>query len=139
VVVSLLGLLLIGLSFTTGLGIGAALIASFVVTSSLALLPAVLDMVQERVNITRRAGMAGAVLMALGLLALGLGQGPVFLGVGAALAIVILLAAYLPFVCPPSPLPLVSTPRWPEPLQPTSTSPASWAAEPCCASVWFCY
>jgi len=98
VVVSLLGLLLIGLSFITGLGIGAALTVSIVVTSSVTLLPAVLGLVQERVNITRRAGMAGAVLMALGLLALGLGQGPLFLGVGAALTIVILLAAYLPFV-----------------------------------------
>ena len=73
-VVSLLGLLLIGLSFTTGLGIGAALIASFVVTSSLTLLPAVLDMVK----------VARAT------------------------------AANIDFT-------------------------ASWAAEPCCASVWFCY
>lgn len=98
VVVSLLGLLLIGLAFIAGLGVGAALTVAVVVMSSVTLLPAMLGIVQERVNITRRAGMAGAVLIALGLLALGLGQGPFFLGIAAALTVVILLAAYLPFV-----------------------------------------
>jgi len=98
VVVSLLGLLLIGLSFVSGMGIGAALTVTVVMASSITLLPAALGLVQERVNITRRAGMAGAVLMAIGLLALGLGQGPILLAIGLGLTIVILLAAYLPFV-----------------------------------------
>lgn len=98
VVVSLLGLLLIGLSFIAGLGVGAALTVAVVVASSITLLPAALGLVQERVNITRRAGMAGALLIGFGLLVLGLGQGPFFLGIAAALTIVILLAAYLPFI-----------------------------------------
>ena len=98
VVVSLLGLLLIGLAFITGLGVGAALTVSIVVMSSVTLLPAMLGIVQERVNITRRAGMAGAVLIALGLLFLGLGLGPVPLAMAAGLTVIILLAAHLPFV-----------------------------------------
>ena len=99
VVVSLLGLLLIGLAFITGLGVGAALTVSIVVMSSVTLLPAMLGIVQERVNITRRAGMAGAVLIALGLLFLGLGLGPVPLAMAAGLTVIILLAG-VPAICP---------------------------------------
>jgi len=74
VVVSLLGLLLIGLSFTTGLGIGAALIASFVVTSSLTLLPAVLDMVKvaraTAANIDFTSFLGGRTLLCFGVVLL---------------------------------------------------------------------
>lgn len=98
VVVSLLGLLLIGLSFITGLGIGAAMTVAIVVLASVTLLPAALGLVRERINITRRAGMIGAALISLGLLALGLGQGPLLLAAALGLTVIVLLAAYLPFV-----------------------------------------
>jgi len=74
VVVSLLGLLLIGLSFTTGLGIGAALIASIVVTSSHTLLPAVLGLVKvaraTAASIDFTSFLGGRILLCFGVVLL---------------------------------------------------------------------
>jgi RND superfamily putative drug exporter len=76
VVVSLLGLLLIGLSFITGLGIAAASTVAVVMAASITLLPAALGVVQDRVNLTRYRGMLAATMIAFALLALGLGFNP---------------------------------------------------------------
>ncbi len=76
VVVSLLGLLLIGLAFITGLGIAAASTVAVVMIASVTLLPAALGLVQGRVELTRYRGMAAATLVAFALLGLGLGLDP---------------------------------------------------------------
>ncbi len=92
VVVSLLGLLLIGLGFITGLGIGAATTVAIVMASSITLLPAALGIVRERVNLTRYRGMAASVLISLALLMLGLGLDPLLTSlplVGLAIAVMV--------------------------------------------------
>ncbi|HWL45059.1 MAG TPA: MMPL family transporter [Ilumatobacter sp.] len=72
VVVSLLGLLLIGLSFVAGLGVAAALTVSVTIAATLTLLPALLGFAQLRVELTRWRGLIAAGLIAVSLLGVGL-------------------------------------------------------------------
>ena len=98
VVISLLGLLLIGLSFVQGLGIGASLTVLVTMVASVTLIPALLGFVQHRVEVTRVRGLVAACLVALALLSIGIGLAaiaPVF----AVLAIVVLIAGrWVPFL-----------------------------------------
>ncbi len=98
VVVSLLGLLLVGLPFISGLGYGAAITVAVVMAASVTLLPAALGLVREKVNLTRYRGIIASAFVALALLGLGLSIQP-FL-VGLPLALVIAIAGYLPFAGP---------------------------------------
>lgn len=98
VVVSLLGLLLIGLDFISGLGYAAAATVLIVMLTSITLLPAALGLVRERVNVTRWRGMIAATLVAVALLGLGLSIQPFLLALP--LAIVVAVAGYLPFAGP---------------------------------------
>ena len=98
VVVSLLGLLLIGLDFISGLGYAAAATVLIVMLTSITLLPAALGLVRERVNVTRWRGMIAATLVAVALLGLGLSIQPLLLALP--LAIVVAVAGYLPFAGP---------------------------------------
>jgi RND superfamily putative drug exporter len=98
VVVSLLGLLLVGLPFISGLGYGAAITVAVVMMASVTLLPASLGLVRERMNITRWRGIIASGFVSLALLGLGLSIQP-FL-VGLPLAVVIAIAGYLPFAGP---------------------------------------
>ncbi len=101
VVVSLLGLLLIGLGFITGLGIGASLTVAVVMATSITLLPASLGIVQRRVNLTRYRGLAASVLISLALLCVGLGFDPATTALPLfGLAIVTLITGSLPFNSP---------------------------------------
>ena len=72
VVVSLLGLLLIGLEFIAGLGIGAAVTVLATMIASTTLLPALLGFAKLRVEITRWRGLVAAGLLAPALLVIGL-------------------------------------------------------------------
>lgn len=76
VVVSLLGLLLIGLDFVSGLGISSALVVIAVMVACLTLLPALIGLMQHRIETTLVRGVAGSAMVAVALLALGLGLGP---------------------------------------------------------------
>lgn len=98
VVVSLLGLLLVGLPFITGLGYGAAITVAVVMAASVTLLPAALGLVRESVNVTRYRGMISAGLVAVALLGLGLSIQPFLIGLP--LALVVAVAGYLPFAGP---------------------------------------
>lgn len=101
VVVSLLGLLLIGLGFITGLGIGASLTVAVVMCTSITLLPASLGIVQRRVNLTRYRGLGASVLISLALLCVGLGLNPATTALPLfVLAIITLIAGSLPFDSP---------------------------------------
>ncbi len=101
VVVSLLGLLLIGLGFITGLGIGASATVAIVMATSITLLPAALGIVRERVNLTRYRGMIAAVLISFALLAIGLGLNPATVAAPlAGLAILTLIIGSLPVSSP---------------------------------------
>jgi len=98
VVVSLLGLLLIGLDFIAGLGIAAATTVAVVMAASVTLLPAALGIVGDRMSITRYRGIIAAGLISVALLGLGLAISP-FL-VGLPLAVIVLVIGYLPFAGP---------------------------------------
>ncbi|MEL6985745.1 MAG: MMPL family transporter, partial [Actinomycetota bacterium] len=91
VVVSLLGMLLIGLAFISGLGIGAATTVAITMVASITLLPALLGLVKDRVEISRVRGIVAAGLVSLGLFLVGIGFAPLggmaFLAAGAALII----------------------------------------------------
>ncbi len=72
VVISLLGMLLMGISFVQGLGIGAATVVAVTMVASLTLLPALLGFAGTRVDRSRWRGLIAAGMVALALLALGL-------------------------------------------------------------------
>ncbi len=74
VVLSLLGMVLIGLAFISGLGIGAASTVAITMIASVTLLPALLGMIGDRVELTRVRGLVAAGFVSLGLLSLGLGS-----------------------------------------------------------------
>ncbi len=96
VVLSLLGMLLIGLPFISGLGIGAASTVAITMLASITLLPALLGMVKERVEISRVRGLIAAGLVSIGLFLVGIGFAPLggiaFLAAAAAL----LIGTFLP-------------------------------------------
>ena len=73
VVVSLLGMLLMGLRFVSGLGIGAAVTVGLTMISSVTLLPALLGFAQERVEVTRWRGLIMAGFASMSILGLGIG------------------------------------------------------------------
>jgi RND superfamily putative drug exporter len=103
VVVSLLGMLLIGLSFISGLGIGAAATVTVTMAASVTLLPALLGMVGQRVELTRVRGLVAAGLVSLGLLSAGLGASlPASIGFAAAGGVLI-LGSFVPFLRQPVP------------------------------------
>jgi RND superfamily putative drug exporter len=92
VVISLLGMLLMGVSFVQGLGIGAATIVAVTMVASVTLLPALLGFAGDRVERTRWRGLVAAGLVAVGLVGLGLRVQPLL--VGFPLAVVVLLAGF---------------------------------------------
>lgn len=71
VVVSLLGMLLIGLEFISGLGIGAATTVAVTMIASITLLPALLSFAGDRIEVTRWRGIIAAGFVALTLFGVG--------------------------------------------------------------------
>ena len=72
VVISLLGMLLMGIGFVGGLGITASLTVAFTVIASLTLLPALLGFAGEKIERTKWRGLVAAGFVAIGLA----GRGP---------------------------------------------------------------
>ncbi len=93
VVISLLGMLLMGLPFITGLAVAAALTVAATMIASVTLLPALVGLVRDRIEVTRWRGLVAAGLVAVALLGLGLGFPPLLLGVP--LAVLVLLAGFV--------------------------------------------
>ena len=89
VVISLLGMLIIGLPFISGLGIGAAVTVTVTMLASVTLLPALLGLFASRLELTRWRGLIAAGLVAVALLGIGLGQPALVLALP--LAVVVLL------------------------------------------------
>lgn len=90
VVISLLGMLLMGVSFVQGLGVGAATVVAVTMLASLTLLPAFLGFAGHRVETTRWRGLIAAGLIAVALLGAGLKVQPLL--VAFPLAVVVLAA-----------------------------------------------
>ncbi|HEV2071738.1 MAG TPA: MMPL family transporter, partial [Acidimicrobiales bacterium] len=93
VVVSLLGLLLIGIGWVAGLGIGVAVTVLATMITSILLLPALLGFAQERVEITRWRGLIAAGFVAVALFGVGVGF-PAVSAVGAGLAALTMLLSF---------------------------------------------
>jgi RND superfamily putative drug exporter len=92
VVISLMGMLIMQLSFVSGLAIGAAVVVAMTMIASLTLLPALLGFAGSRVELTRWRGLIAAGLVALALIGIGLGI-PALSLVTLPLAIIVLLAS----------------------------------------------
>ena len=92
VVVSLLGMLLMGLAFVSGMGIGAATTVTVTMAASMTLLPALLGFAQHRVEVTRWRGIIAAGFVAAALFGAGLGVQALLVGVP--LALVTLVAGF---------------------------------------------
>jgi RND superfamily putative drug exporter len=93
VVISLMGMLIMQLSFVSGLAIGAAVVVAMTLIASLTLLPALLGFAGERIEVTRRRGLIIAALVALALIGAGLGV-PGLALVTLPVAVVVLLASF---------------------------------------------
>ena len=93
VVISLLGMLIIGIRLVSGVGIGASVTVLLTMISSITLLPALLGLAQERVETTRWRGLITAGFVAVALFGAGTGLAPLAAG-GAILAALTLLASF---------------------------------------------
>jgi len=92
VVISLMGMLIMGVSFVTGLAIGAASVVAVTIVASVTLLPALLGFAGERVELTRWRGLIAAGLAALALVGAGLNFTPLLLAFP--VAVVVLIAGF---------------------------------------------
>jgi RND superfamily putative drug exporter len=95
VVISLLGMLLMGVSFVSGLGLGAATMVLVTMVGSLTLLPALLSYAGERVEVTRWRGLISAGFVAAALLSVGLNAAPIVTIVAVVIAVAVLAFSLL--------------------------------------------
>ena len=123
VVVSLMGMLLIGLPFVSGIGIGAAVTVLITLIAALTLLPALVSFAGDRIEFTRWRGLVAAGLAAAALLAVGLGAAPIAAIPAIAMIGVLVAGKYIPFLNhevmhrPPKPLRETFAYRWSRALQ----------------------
>lgn len=89
VVVSLLGLMVIGLPFVTGIGVAASVTVLVTLISSLTLMPALVGFAGDRLEVTRRRGIIAAALVAIALFGVGFGFSPLIFGLPLAIAVLI--------------------------------------------------
>ncbi len=89
VVVSLLGMVLMGITFVTGLAVAASTTVLVTMVASVTLLPALIGLADDRINVTRWRGLLASVFVAIGMVGVALDVMP--LRVGFALAALILI------------------------------------------------
>ncbi len=94
VVVSLLGMLFIGIPFVTGFGIAAASTVAVVMVGSVTLLPSLIALLGDRMTVTRVRGMVAAALLSAALFGYGAGIEPLAGGAAPA-AVIVLLAGFV--------------------------------------------
>lgn len=93
VIISLLGMLLMGIGFVNGLALGSATVVAVTLVSSLTLLPALLGFAGERIEVSRWRGIVAAGFVVVALIGLGLKVQPLL--VGFPLAVVVLIAGFV--------------------------------------------
>jgi RND superfamily putative drug exporter len=93
VVISLLGMLLMGIPLVAGVGLGASVTVLLTMISSLTLLPALLALARERIEVTRWRGLIGVGFVAAAMLGAGIGFPPLAAG-GVILAAATLLVSF---------------------------------------------
>jgi RND superfamily putative drug exporter len=89
VVIALLGLIIMQMSFVTGLAVGAATVVAVTMVASLTLLPALLGFAGRRVELTRWRGLVAAGLLALAMVGVALGFPPLTIGIPIAVAVLL--------------------------------------------------
>jgi len=92
VVVSLLGMLLMGITFVTGLAIAASTTVLITMIASVTLVPALIGLAGDRIQVTHRSGLLASALVALAMVGIALDI-PV-LRVGIVLAIIVVIAGH---------------------------------------------
>ncbi|MEP7047750.1 MAG: MMPL family transporter [Ilumatobacteraceae bacterium] len=98
VMISLLGLMAMGLAFVNGLAISGAAAVLVMMIAALTLLPALLGFVGTKIdNTSRAAGMAVGVFVGIALVGVFAKKLGPAVGIAALLAILIMVAGYLPF------------------------------------------
>ncbi|CAN5810443.1 MMPL family transporter [soil metagenome] len=104
VIISVLGMLVMGLEFIQGIGIGCAIAVVFTLLASITLLPALLGLAGSRLEVTRRRGLIAAGLVALGMVSLGFGAPtPVAFSLFLLGILVVLVGLFLPVLKVPLP------------------------------------
>jgi RND superfamily putative drug exporter len=93
VVISILGMVVMGLSFVTGLAVAIATVVALTMVASVTLLPALLGFAGSNIELTRRRGLVAAAFVALGLVGAGL-KVPV-LAIGFVIAFLLVLPGLL--------------------------------------------
>ena len=93
VVVSLLGMLFIGIPFVSGFGVAAASAVLVVMVGSITLLPSLITLLGDRMTVTRVRGMVAAVLFSVALFGFGAGIEPLAGALPA--AVIVLLAGFV--------------------------------------------
>ncbi|HUQ39742.1 MAG TPA: MMPL family transporter [Acidimicrobiales bacterium] len=93
VVISLLGMLLMGIGFVGGLGLTASLTVAVTIMASITFLPALLGFAGDNIERTKWRGLVAAGFVALALVGAGLGA-PALIAAGAALAVVTIVAGF---------------------------------------------
>jgi putative drug exporter of the RND superfamily len=94
VVISLLGMILMGISFVTGLAISASTTVLLTVVASLTLLPALLGFAGDNVERTRWRGLVAAGVVAVAMAAAGLSGNPALVGVALPFVAVVIVASF---------------------------------------------
>ena len=94
VVISVLGMVLMGLNFVSGLAYGAAMTVATTMAASVTLLPALLGFARARIEITRYRGLAAAIGAAVALFGLG-ARVPALGLVGAGAAVLVILLSFV--------------------------------------------
>jgi RND superfamily putative drug exporter len=93
VVVSILGMVLMGLSFVTGMAVAIATVVAATMVASLTLLPALIGFARQRVEVTRWRGLIAAGAVAVALIGVGLKFAPLIFA-GVLLAVVVIVASF---------------------------------------------
>jgi RND superfamily putative drug exporter len=114
VVISLLGMVVMGLGFIRGMGIGAAIAVLFTLPASITLLPALIALAGDRLERSRWRGIVASGIVALSLIGVGLKVDAAVIGFPIAI-VVIAVGGFLPWLKEPLPprkvVPLRET-RW---------------------------
>jgi RND superfamily putative drug exporter len=93
VVVSFLGMIVMGIGFIQGLAVSSAVTVALTVVASLTLLPAFLGFVGDKIEVSRWRGVIATGFLALGLVGLGLKVAPLA-AVGFVIALITIIAGF---------------------------------------------
>jgi putative drug exporter of the RND superfamily len=96
VIISLMGMFLMGLNFVRGLAIGASLAVLMTMVASVTLLPALLGFAGHRIEVTRRRGIIAVLFVAAALFALGLHATSVTLALLALAVVSLVVGSFVP-------------------------------------------